>query len=583
MTVLDYDSTTFADDALTGFVAAHPSLRRIDGGVVRGSSRDGEVAVVIGGGSGHYPAFAGLVGPGLANGVAYGNIFASPSAGQVCRVARAVERGAGVVLSFGNYAGDVLNFGQAAERLRAEGLDVRVIAVTDDIASGSTAEIEKRRGIAGDLTVFKILGAAAAAGYDLDAVEAVGRRANAATRSFGVAFSGCTLPGATDPLFTVPEGRMSIGLGIHGEPGISEADLPTSVELAQLLVSTLLAERPEGAAQRAVVLLNGLGTFKYEELFVLYGHVTRLLNDAAITVVDAEVGELVTSLDMSGVSATLFWVDDELEQLWQAPASSPTFRKGSLAPEEENTDLHATSAVATAVDDPRHAELGAPALALLDRVKAMVVASEEEFGRIDAIAGDGDHGIGMARGITAAVAGAARAVERGAGIGTVLADAGESWAEAAGGTSGVLWGVCLTSAGASLAAEPEPRSSAATARAAEAGLAAIQRIGKAEPGDKTLVDAFAPTVAELHSAAAEGATLAVAWARAAEAAERAAVATAQLRPLKGRARPLAEKSIGHPDAGAVSFGRIVAVLAASYPVTAGSPALPSTTPTTQES
>ena len=565
MTILDYDATTFADEALDGFAAAHDSLRRVEGGVVRRTPlADGQVAVVVGGGSGHYPAFAGLVGPGLAAGVAYGNIFASPSAGQVCRVARAAQRGGGVVLSFGNYAGDVLNFGQAAERLRAEGVDVRVVAVTDDIASGSRDEIAKRRGIAGDLTVFKVLGAASEAGLDLDRVEELGRRANDRTRSFGVAFSGCTLPGATEPLFTVPEGRMSIGLGIHGEPGIGEADLPSARGLAELLVGSLLAEAPEGAGDRIVVLLNGLGTYKYEELFVLYGHVRRLLDEAGVTVVQPEVGELVTSLDMSGVSATFFWVDDELEQLWGSPASSPAFRKGAVEARVDDAGggpgLEAPPSVAPA-DDDRHVGAGRRLLEGFEHVAEMVVASEEEFGRLDAVAGDGDHGIGMARGITAGLASARAAVERGAGVSTVFAEAGEGWAEHAGGTSGALWGVCLTSAGAALAAEPDLRDPWASARAAAAGLEAIQRLGGAEVGDKTLVDAFVPLVDALRRAADEGLDLPEAWARAAAAASEAADATARLRPRLGRARPLAEKSLGHPDAGAVSFARIAGVVA----------------------
>ena len=561
MTVLDYDATTFADEALAGFVAAHSELRAVDGGIVRRAPlADGCVSLVIGGGSGHYPAFAGLIGTGLAAGVAYGNIFASPSAGQVHRVARATERGGGVVLAFGNYAGDVLNFGQAAERLRAEGVDVRVIAVTDDIASGAVGEESKRRGVAGDLAVFKIIGAAAEAGFDLDRVEELGRRANARTRSLGVAFSGCTLPGADRPLFEVPPGRMSIGLGIHGEPGISEADLPTSPELAELLVGRLLDERPEGAGDRVVVLLNGLGTFKYEELFVLYGHVARLIGDAGLTIVRPEVGELVTSLDMSGVSATLFWVDDELEGLWAAPASSPAFRTGSVEDAVTETEEARVESTAPA-DDPRHAAASPRVVRGLEQVRDVVLAAEDEFGRLDAVAGDGDHGIGMSRGITAAVVAARAALDRGAGIGTVLADAGEGWAENAGGTSGALWGVCLTAAGGSLAAEGDPSSAGASARAASAGLAAIQRLGGAEVGDKTLVDAFAPTVDELDRASSAGLPLADAWAGAAEVAEVAARSTAELRPRLGRARPLAEKSVGHPDAGAVSFARITGVVA----------------------
>jgi len=567
MTTLRYDSTTFAADALAGYLAANDAVAGIDGGVVRRSPiAEGAVSVVIGGGSGHYPAFAGLVGPGLAAGAAYGNIFASPSAGQIHRVASATQRGGGVVLSFGNYAGDVLNFGIAAERLRATGVDVRVVPVTDDIASADATEAHKRRGIAGDLTVFKILGAAAEAGYDLDRVEELGRRANAATFSFGVAFSGCSLPGAEEPLFTVPEGMMSVGMGIHGEPGISEEPLPSSPELATLLVDHLLEERPSHASDRAVVLLNGLGTFKYEETFVLYGHVARRLAEVGVTIVQPEVGELVTSLDMSGVSATLFWVDDELEELWAAHASTPAFRKGSgiagdLAETVAGPAPLDVAARLVADVDPRHAEAAPAILAGLESVAAMVVASEEEFGRIDAIAGDGDHGIGMARGITAAVESARRAVANGAGVRPLLAEAGEGWAENAGGTSGALWGVCLVGVGGVLAAESDLGDPAASARAASAGLEAIQRLGKAEVGDKTLVDAFAPFVESLRASAESGTALTDAWHQAATAAESAAVATADLRPRLGRARPLAEKSIGHPDAGAVSFSRIVRVVA----------------------
>lgn len=559
MTTLQHDATTFADAALTGFVVAHDGIERVDGGIVSTAPRpDGTVAVVIGGGSGHYPAFAGLIGPGLATGVAYGNIFASPSAGQIHRVALASETGGGVLLSYGNYAGDVLHFGQAAERLRADGIDVRVIAVSDDIASGSIEESAKRRGIAGDLTVFKIAGAAAAEGRDLDAVEALARHANARTRSLGVAFSGCTLPGADEPLFTVADGMMSVGLGIHGEPGISEQPIPTPEELAELLVDRLLADVPEGRGDRAVLLLNGLGTFKYEELYVLYGLVAARVAAAGITIVAPEVGELVTSLDMNGLSLTMFWVDDELEALWTAPAWSPAFRTGARPSGDGLEERRASvTSVAAAPRDGRRSELVPVACAALEAVQAMILEHEDEFGRIDAIAGDGDHGIGMARGVTGAVdaARASRQIPE-TGIATLLADAGEGWSEHAGGTSGALWGVTLTAVGASLAAASD-LDTAAAAAAARAGLDAVVRLGGARPGDKTLVDAFTPFVESLDASAAAGADLLAATDRAATAAQTAADATARLRPKLGRARPLSEKSFGHPDAGAISFAKVV--------------------------
>lgn len=567
MTTLQHDATTFADRALAGLLAANPALRGVDGGVVRrGDVPDGQVAVVIGGGSGHYPAFAGLVGPGLAMGAAYGNVFASPSGGQVYRVAKAAAHGGGVLLAFGNYAGDVLNFGQAAERLRAEGIDTRVVTVTDDVASGSADEVEKRRGIAGGLIVYKVAGAAAAAGQDLDAVEAIARRADAATFSFGVAFAGCTLPGADEPLFTVEPGTMSIGLGIHGEPGIEEQPLPSPEQLADLLTKRLLAERPDDADGRAVVLLNGLGTFKYEELFVLYGLVAARLTDAGVEIVQPEVGETTTSLDMSGVSLTLTWLDDELAELWAAPASSPAYAKVPATAEAAATAGDETAEAEQddhADEDTRHASEATAVLAGLRQVAELIVAASDELGRLDAIAGDGDHGIGMSRGLTAAVESAQQAADRGAGIGPLLAEAGDGWSEHAGGTSGAIWGVLLTSAGASLAGEDDMGSAAASARATAAALEAVQRLGKAQVGDKTLVDAFAPLVDAMQQAAEEGASLGDAWERAASAAESAAQATADLRPKLGRARPLAEKSIGHADPGAVSFARIADRIATS--------------------
>jgi len=281
MTYVYNDPDAFKDGVLVGFAAAHPSyVERVAGasGFVRaGGPLEGKVSVVIGGGSGHYPSYNGVVGPGFADGAVLGDVFASPSAEQVYRIARAAHGGAGVVLGFGNYAGDVLNFGVAAERLRAEGVDVRIVYVTDDIASASPAEREKRRGIAGTFTVYKMAGAAAEAGADLDEVERLMRKSNDATYSFGVAFDGCTLPGAGEPLFRVEPGTMDFGLGIHGEPGISSAPWMPASELAAELVRSVLAERPADADGRAAVLLNGLGATKNEELFVLYGEVAALL------------------------------------------------------------------------------------------------------------------------------------------------------------------------------------------------------------------------------------------------------------------------------------------------------------------
>ena len=569
MTRLFNDPADFADELVEGFVAANSRwVVPVAGGVVRAAvSPRPTVAVVVGGGSGHYPAFGGLVGQGLAHGAAMGNLFASPSAQQVYSVAKAAHQGEGVLLTFGNYAGDVLHFGQAQEWLRADGIECETVVVTDDISSASVDEIEKRRGIAGDLAVFKAASAAAEAGLSLVEVVEVARRANERTRSFGVAFGGCTLPGASEPLFTVPEGRMALGLGIHGEPGIGETDIPTADGLAEIFVDALLAELPASVdianGQRAAVILNGLGSVKYEELFVVYRRVAQLLGAAGVEIVEPEVGELVTSFDMAGASLTLFWLDGELERFWADPADAPAYRKGSVAEGDRRTAADVAELVDEALPEAS-AESRAAALtanAALAAVKDLLDERADELGHIDAVAGDGDHGIGMQRGSTAAALAAADLLSRGAGAGTLLARAGDAWANKAGGTSGALWGAILRSVGTTIGDDQAPN-----ARSVAAGVAAandeVMRFGKAELGDKTMVDALVPFSEVLTREVEDGARLSVAWAAASDAAGEAARATSALLPRIGRARPHAEKSIGTPDAGATSLAYITAVIGA---------------------
>ncbi|MDQ1060630.1 dihydroxyacetone kinase [Arthrobacter globiformis] len=569
MTRLFNEPAAFADEMIEGFVASHGRwVRRVSGGVARSTkSTPDTVALVIGGGSGHYPAFAGLVGQGLAHGAAMGNLFASPSAQQVYGVAKAANNGAGVLLGYGNYAGDVLHFTQAQERLRSEGIDCRSIAVTDDVSSAPLEERAKRRGIAGDLTVFKVAAAAAEAGYSMDRTVEIAERANDRTRSFGVAFTGCTLPGAENPLFTVPEGRMAVGMGIHGEPGIDETDIPTADELAELLVGRLLTEVPEGLQVRGscvVPILNGLGSVKYEELFVVYRRVAQLLAEAGLEAVDPQVGELVTSFDMAGTSLTLFWLDEELETLWNAPADAPAFRRGAvtaaaldtaaLNADELSAEAAEDVAIPEATDESRAAAVRV--LAALGAAKDVIDANVEELGRIDAIAGDGDHGIGMERGVRAAVEAATDAVERGAGAASTLHLAADAWAHRAGGTSGALWGMALRAVGDAVGDSNAPDAGAVAAGVAEAA-ASIMGFGKAKVGDKTLVDVLVPFRDALSAAVGSGQSLTDAWGAAATVAQQAAEETANLLPLMGRARPHAEKSMGTPDAGAVSMALIV--------------------------
>lgn len=556
MTHLFDDPEIFAAQALQGFCDVHARLvRPTPGGVLRASATpQGKVALVIGGGSGHYPAFAGYVGPGFADAAVAGDVFASPSTRLVHDVAARAERGAGVILGYGNYAGDVLNFGAAAERLRSRGIDARTLAITDDVASAGAGEITKRRGVAGDVAVFKIAGAAAESGLDLDAVETVARRANDRTRSFGVAFGGCTLPGASGPLFTVPAGQMAIGLGIHGEPGIAEQPIVPATELARILVERLIAEAPPEGGTRVAAILNGLGSTKQEELFVLWTAIAAGLRAHGLEIVAPLVGEYVTSLDMEGCSLTLTWLDEALEGFWCAPCETVALSRGQIeaAPLAVDSDDENAAAAVITPGTPQSQAVGRGiARAFADLARALKEA-EAELGRIDAEAGDGDHGQGMARGSAAAAEAARAAAEAGAGAASVLAAAGSAWADRAGGTSGAIWGLGLAAASRQLSDETAPEA-AAVGRAAEQALQAVQALGGAKPGDKTLVDAFHPFATRLAAALAEGLPLPAAWAQAAEAATRGAEETAALLPRLGRARPLAERSRGHRDAGAVSF------------------------------
>ncbi|KLI08440.1 dihydroxyacetone kinase family protein [Mycolicibacterium senegalense] len=565
MTRLFNDPATFTEDMLAGFLDANAHyVTGVPGGVVRATETpSGKVAVVVGGGSGHYPAFCGVVGPGFADGAVVGNIFTSPSTREAASVARAAHGDAGVLLITGNYAGDVMNFGLAVKQLQTEGIDARYLAVTDDIASAPTDDIAKRRGIAGDFTVFRCASAAAEEGRDLDGVEGVARKANDLTRTLGVAFDGCTMPGADRPLFTVDAGTMDLGLGIHGEPGVSSHNMPTAAELAELLVTGVLAEKPAGTGNRIAVILNGLGRTKYEELFVVWKTAAALLAEAGYTVVQPEVGELVTSLDMAGCSLTVMWLDDELERLWTSPADTPAYRKGRMAATDA-TPRCSETAQATSAQIEQADTNGAAAAQLvaagISAIAAQMVAAEAELGRIDAVAGDGDHGRGMVKGTGAACAAADSAVFQGGGPEAVLTAAGEAWAAKAGGTSGVLWGAALAAAGRRLGNHGTPGDRDVTA-ALQAGHDALTSLGGARPGDKTMLDALVPFVTALTSAVECGTDWRTAWLDAAEIAEKAAADTAELRPRVGRARPLAERSVGTPDAGAISLAMCIHTVA----------------------
>ena len=569
MTFLVNDPVDFPVELVDGFVKANSKyVTKVYGGVVRATkSKPGKVAIITGGGTGHYPGFMGWVGPGLVDGAVTGKVFASPSASQVRSVAKAADQGGGIILAFLNYAGDVLHFGMAAELLKSDGYDVRSSVVTDDVASAPADQISKRRGIAGGLAVLKVASAAAEAGLPIDEVLRILKKTNDRTRTFGVAFSGCTLPGSENPLFVVPKGKMAVGLGVHGEPGIFELDLGTADSVAKLLVDKLLEDVPSNPGKRAIVLLNGLGAAKYEELFVTFECVANRFKAAGIELVDGEVGEFVTSLDMGGLSLTVVWVDEDIEKYWFVPCDSPAFRKTKIVDEpldssvKFNTEPEPLKVNKKGSDSSRVA--AAYIAKALDQIKDVIAENESMLGDLDAVAGDGDHGAGMTRGSKAAAEAAKWLVNQGAGAQTTLAGAGARWSEQAGGASGALWGAALIAAGNALG-DDKNLDDKSFANAVSSFVKSIQNLGGANIGDKTMVDAQVPFADVFESSISQGSQFVDAWNRAAVAASSAAKATADLIPKMGRARVLGEKSVGFQDPGATSFSLIVSTISSMF-------------------
>lgn len=321
------DPFDFVEESLEGFLLTHAdTVKRVGKRAVgrKEGPTPGKVGVVVGGGSGHLPAFIGYVGKGGADAAPVGNIFASPPAKPVLEATLAANGGAGVLYSYGNYAGDVMNFDRAAAQAGEQGIPVETVLVTDDVASAPNEEKDRRRGIAGDFFVFKAAAAKAETMADLAAVKAAAEKANANTRTMGVALSACTVPANGKPTFSLPEGELEVGLGIHGEPGLRRTKVEPVDNLVEEMTDYILKDLDFSGSDVAV-LVNGLGATPYEELYIMYRKLTQILAAQKVNIKRSYVGEYVTSLEMAGASITLLRVDAELLDLIDAPAYCPMF------------------------------------------------------------------------------------------------------------------------------------------------------------------------------------------------------------------------------------------------------------------
>ncbi len=319
------DPDQVTEESLLGVLAAHPDLlartdhprvlRRADKGATP------RVGIVTGGGSGHEPAFLGYVGPGLCDAVAIGEVFASPTAKSFHAAFQQADHGLGVACLYGNYAGDNMNVKMAVKLAAKDGLRVETVVANDDVASASAEEAQHRRGVAGEILMWKAGGARAAEGADLDAVIGAARKTIENTRSIGIGLSACTIPANGKPNFTIEPGTMEVGIGHHGEHGIAVLPVAPAREMAGIMLEKILADLEYGG-ENVAVLVSGLGATPLMELYLLYGHVDEMLRARNITPTHRFVGNYFTSLEMMGVSLTVTRLDGELDRLLRAPARS---------------------------------------------------------------------------------------------------------------------------------------------------------------------------------------------------------------------------------------------------------------------
>lgn len=284
-----------------------------------------KVGLVIGGGSGHEPIFLEYIGPGYADAVAQGQIFAAPSPDIILAATKAADRGRGVLYVYGNYAGDNLNFDMATELSDLEGIRTATVRVMDDVASAPPERMTDRRGIAGDFYVIKIAGAVCDSGCDLEEVKRVVEKARDNVRTMGVAFSPGMIPGTSKPAFELPEDEIEIGMGLHGEPGVRRGKMQPADELVDQMIELILPDKPIVKGDEVCVLVDGFGSTTHMEQWIVMRRALKDLADKGIKVYDSIIGNFATCQEMAGFSITLFRLDAELKKYYDYPAWSPVY------------------------------------------------------------------------------------------------------------------------------------------------------------------------------------------------------------------------------------------------------------------
>ena len=319
------DPDMIVDEMLQGFLKTHSDLVEATENprVIKAKNiPEGKGGVITGGGSGHKPAFIGYCGKNLCDAVAVGEICSSPTAAAFLDAAKAVDQGKGVACLYGNYSGDNMNVKMAVKMAKKQGLTVRTVVANDDVASAPKDQREKRRGVAGEILMWKAGAARAALGGDLDEVIAAAQKAIDQTRSIGIGLTPCTLPAVGHPNFEIKPGTMEVGIGHHGEPGIEVCELESAKKMAGRMVQAVTEDYPFVAGDEVVVLVSGLGATPVMELYVLYNEIVQLLKEKGIRTYRSYVGNYFTSLDMMGATLTVMKLDEELKELMDLPVAS---------------------------------------------------------------------------------------------------------------------------------------------------------------------------------------------------------------------------------------------------------------------
>ncbi|PMS16689.1 dihydroxyacetone kinase subunit DhaK [Trinickia dabaoshanensis] len=511
------------------------------------------VALISGGGSGHEPAHGGYVGSGMLSAAVCGEVFTSPSTDAVLAAIHATAGENGALLIVKNYTGDRLNFGLAAELARSEGVPVEIVTVADDVSLRGRVERHQRRGIAGTVLVHKIAGAAAAKGLGLNEVAAIARKTAENLGTMGVAFDGCTLPGAEKAGFHLADDEIELGLGIHGEKGVERTAPMKAKELTDTLLGNIIEDLGLRNGDRVALLVNGLGATPEMELAVVLRDAFASLSQRQINVERAWAGTFLSALDMPGCSISVLRLDDEMLGLLDADTEARAWPGGGAVNHRVRIEPAAAGASAAIGSSEMGEGNAGPWSArfkpALQAVAHALLDQEAVLTELDSKAGDGDLGASMRRAAEAILAVPATAL---GGPDKALAALGLALRRAIAGSSGPFYATALIRAARILADHTAP--TALDWAAAMRGAAdAIGELGGAKPGDRTMLDALVPAVDAFERELKSGYDAYKAWAAAVSAAEAGARETANMTPRAGRASYLGARAIGSPDGGAVAI------------------------------